>query len=38
MDIEGFMDKVLAFGQTDWGLFAGITLIFILVVALARSG
>jgi len=38
MDVNRFIDKVLEFGQTDWGLFTGITLIFILVVALARSG
>ena len=37
MDSSQWLDKVLEFAQTDWGIYAGLILLFILVGYLAMK-
>jgi hypothetical protein len=37
MDSSQWLDKILEFAQTDWGIYSGLILLFILVGYLAMK-
>jgi len=37
MDTSQWLDKLIAFGQTDWGLYTGLIIIFIMIGYLAMK-